>query len=178
MELPVLGSTERTSPAARRRLAQALLLSPTTRRRDQTCFWRGAGPQRESRYRDNAGAGGSPRRTLGLRPRRKRCASLREHARAVASLGRWRCCLSVEGLVCQARRRRVGGEWLRVVERGSSCARAPRLISVLDHRGVGDMMVMGCCSRWGKRCGRSVFRGRPPVGVGSNMPGAGRDVSV
>jgi DNA-binding CsgD family transcriptional regulator len=85
--------------------------------------------------------------------------------------------LSVQGLVCQARRRRVGGEWLRVVERGSSCARAPRLISVLDLT-VGDMMVMGCCSRWGKCCGRSVFGGCPPGGVGSDMPGAGRDVSV
>jgi len=43
-----------------------------------------------------------------------------------------------------------GGEWLRVEVRfGSSCARAPRLISVLDSWGVGDMMVMGCCSRWG-----------------------------
>jgi hypothetical protein len=49
---------------------------------------------------------------------------------------------------------------------------------VLDREWVGDMMVMGCCSRWGKRCGRSVFLGRPPVGGGSSMPGAGRDVSV
>ena len=39
---------------------------------------------------------------------------------------------------------------------------------------VGDMMAVGCCSRWGKRCGRSVFGGRPPGGGGSDMPGAGR----
>ncbi len=88
------------------------------------------------------------------------------------------CPLSVEGFFCQARRRVGGGEWLRVVGSGCSCARAPSLISVLDHRGVGDMMVMGCCSRLGKRCGRSVFVGRPPGGVGRDMAGAGRDVSV
>jgi hypothetical protein len=86
--------------------------------------------------------------------------------------------------LCRARLSRagfgvVGGEWLRVAWwLGSSCARAPRLISVLDRWRVGDMMVMGCCSRWGKRCGRSVFGGRPPGGGGSDMPGAGRDVSV
>src|ERR1039458_3473016 len=72
----------------------------------------------------------------------------------------------------------VGGEWLRVVGWWVSCARAPRLISVLDRGAVGDMMVMGCCSRWGKRCGRSVFLGRPASAVGSSMSGAGRDGSV
>src|ERR1039458_761641 len=86
------------------------------------------------------------------------------------------CRLSVQGPACQGRDVVVGGgEWLRVVWRfGCSCARAPRLISVLDSWGVGDMMVVGCCSRLGKRCGRSVFGGRPPEGVGSAMPGACR----
>src|ERR1019366_10133454 len=35
----------------------------------------------------------------------------------------------------------VGGEWSRVVGWWVSCARAPRLISVLDRGAVGDMMV-------------------------------------
>src|SRR3954466_3237677 len=35
------------------------------------------------------------------------------------------------------------------------------------------------CSRWGKRCGRSVFLGRPRgEGGGSEMRGAGRGASV
>jgi hypothetical protein len=101
----------------------------------------------------------------------------REESRRSIGTG---CRLSVQGPACQGRDVVVGGgEWLRVVWRfGCSCARAPRLISVLDSWGVGDMMVVGCCSRLGKRCGRSVFGGRPPEGVGSDMPGAGRDVSV
>src|ERR1700739_3101004 len=37
---------------------------------------------------------------------------------------------------------------------------------------------MGCCSRWVKRCGRSVFGGRPRERGGSRMPGAGRGASV
>jgi hypothetical protein len=74
----------------------------------------------------------------------------------------------------------VGGEWLRGRGSSLSCARAPMLISVRDRAGwrVGDMMVMGCGSRWGKRCGRSVFVGRPPVGVGIVWAGAGRGASV
>jgi hypothetical protein len=47
--------------------------------------------------------------------------------------------------------------------------------SVLDRGAVGDMMVMGCCSRWGKRCGCSVFGGRPVRSGGSELSGAGRD---
>ena len=37
------------------------------------------------------------------------------------------------------------------------CARAPMLILVHDPKRwwVGDMMVMGCCSRWGK-CGAAA----------------------
>jgi hypothetical protein len=35
-----------------------------------------------------------------------------------------------------------------------------------------------CCSRWVKRCGRSVFGGRPRVRGGSSMPGASRGASV
>ena len=66
---------------------------------------------------------------------------------------------------------------MRVVGQERLCARAPRLISVLDLM-VGDMMVMGCGSRWGQRCGRSVSVGRPRGGVGSDKLGAGRDASV
>jgi len=54
------------------------------------------------------------------------------------------------------------------------------LISVRDRAGqrVGDMMVKGCGSRWGKRCGRSVFVGLAPVGVGIVWAGVGRGASV
>ncbi len=73
-----------------------------------------------------------------------------------------------------------GGAWASWVGR-IVCARAPMLTSVLDPRvgsGAGDKMLMGCCSRWGKRCGRSIFLGRPRERVGSDSSGAGRGASV
>jgi len=39
-------------------------------------------------------------------------------------------------------------------------------------------MMVGGGSRWGKRCGRSVFGGRPPAGGGSGTSGACRGASV
>jgi hypothetical protein len=62
------------------------------------------------------------------------------------------------------------------------CARAPMLILVLDPLvgdGAGEVMVMGCRSRWGEvRCGRSVFPGRPRGRGGSGLRGAGRGASA
>ena len=130
-----------------------------------------------SRRHDHACFAMAKQQSAAQTPRRLVLVQLRHLAGYAAS-----ACLSVQGPPVKCGSDcpwLLGGEWLRVVRRfGSSCARAPRLISVRDHEKVGDMMVMGCVSRWGKRCGRSVFLGRPPVGVGSRLPGAGRGASV
>jgi hypothetical protein len=59
------------------------------------------------------------------------------------------------------------------------CARAPSLTSVHDPRvgsGAGDVMFDGVIPL-GKRCGRSVFQGRPRGRRGRRLPGAGRGAS-
>jgi hypothetical protein len=72
-------------------------------------------------------------------------------------------------------RRRVGAIGWGGVRAGAQAYLGPR-------PGVGSRPVtgwlMGCCSRWAKRCGRSVFAGRPRERGGSDLSGAGRGASV
>jgi len=71
---------------------------------------------------------------------------------------------------------RRAGRYRRCVRAGAHAYLGPRPGGWLP---AGDMMVMGCGSRWGKlRCGRSVFRGCPRRRGGSGMPGAGRGASA
>ena len=61
------------------------------------------------------------------------------------------------------------------------CARGrPGLLrsAILAVRRVGDVMFDGGIPLGEACCGRSVFLGRPPGGVGSGTSGAGRSASV
>jgi hypothetical protein len=91
----------------------------------------------------------------------------------------WRCSVT-PGAARRAERealdrRRAGAMW-RGVRAGAHAYLGPR---PLVDGGAGDMMVMGCRSRWGEvRCGRSVFAGRPRGRGGSSLRGAGRGASA
>jgi len=103
---------------------------------------------------------------------------------AVYLAGRWlegdpaaQFCLSVQSRLVKA----LLGEVVVDVVSGWCAGGRPCLSRSTARAGslTGDMMVMGCGSRWGEvRCGRSVFGGRPRGRGGSRMPGAGRGASA
>ncbi len=159
----------------------------------------GFGSSSERRRRLNAAGHRSPADDGPCRRPAPACRRVARAAKRGSRRGRWfapqatarqigaRLSLTYPAALCQGLilcasglRHRFGGAWASWVGR-IVCARAPMLTSVLDPRvgsGAGDKMLMGCCSRWGKRCGRSIFLGSPRERVGSSRSGAGRGASV
>jgi hypothetical protein len=70
---------------------------------------------------------------------------------------------------------RVRGGWSGLFARGRPALLRSTTLGLAP--GSATRCLMGC-SRWGKRCGRSIFLGRPRERVGSSGEGASRGASV